>query len=200
MRDEPFERVLDIYRQRNAAERQDDSLGRDDRLLWVGEDVGRLLLDLAVGRKAQVIVELGSSFGFSTLFLAKAASLTGGTLYSYEIAPETQDWARERVGEAGLADHVDWQLGDAVELLADQPGLIDFVLLDLWKDLYIPCFDALHPKLADSGIVIADNMLFPSSFNEGAVEYRAHVRAKPDMEGALLTIGSGIDIAVKSGG
>lgn len=197
MTDQAFERVLNVYRERRAAEARNDALTRDERLLWVGEDVARLLLDLAVGRKAKTIVELGSSFGFSTLFLAEAARRTGGRLYSYEIAPEKQEWARGRIAEAGLADHVEWLLGDAVELLADQPGPIDFVLLDLWKDLYVPCFDALYPALAPGGVVVADNMLYPPSFNEGAAEYRALVRSRPDMEGALLDIGSGIDVAVR---
>jgi predicted O-methyltransferase YrrM len=89
-------------------------------------------------------------------------------------------------------------LGDAVALLATQPGPIDFVLLDLWKDLYIPCFDALYPKLAANGVIVADNMLYPEYNRPEATAYRAAVRSRPDMEAVLLPIGQGIDLACRS--
>ena len=91
-----------------------------------------------------------------------------------------------------------WELGDAVELLADQPGPVDFVLLDLWKDLYIPCLDVFYPILAPNGVIVADNMLYPEFNRPEAAAYRAAVRAKPDMQAVLLPIGQGIDLACRS--
>jgi len=202
-----FERVLAEYRQRLAGEealqasltvKSDMALHRDQFLLPVGEEVAELCVDLIVGRRAKVIVELGSSYGFSTLYLAEAARRTGGMLYSYEIHPDKQRHARERIAAAGLAEQVQWQLGDAVKLLADQPGPIDFVLLDLWKDLYIPCLDAFHPKLAPNGLILADNMLYPEFSRPDATAYRDAVRAKAQMEAVLLPIGQGIDLACRS--
>lgn len=202
-----FERVLSEYRQRLASEealqasltvKSDMALHRDQFLLPVGEEVAELCVDLIVGRRAKIIVELGSSYGFSTLYLAEAARRTGGKLYSYEIHPDKQRHARDRIAAAGLAAQVEWRLGDAVVLLADQPGPIDFVLLDLWKDLYIPCLDAFHPKLAPNGLILADNMLYPEFSRPEGVAYRAAVRAKPEMEAVLLPIGQGIDLACRS--
>lgn len=202
-----FERVLTEYRQRLASEeafqasltvKTDMALHRDQLLLPVGEEVAELCVDLIVGRRAKIIVELGSSYGYSTLYLAEAARRTGGKLYSYEIHPEKQRHARERIAAAELAPHVEWRLGDAVKLLVDQPGPIDFVLLDLWKDLYIPCLDAFHPKLAANGLILADNMLYPEFSRPEATAYRNAVRAKADMEAVLLPIGQGIDLACRS--
>jgi predicted O-methyltransferase YrrM len=202
-----FERVLTEYRQRLAGEealqasltvKSEMALHRDRFLLPVGEEVAELCVDLIVARRAKIIVELGSSYGFSTLYLAEAARRTGGKLYSYEIHPDKQRHARDRIAAAGLAAQVDWRLGDAVTLLADQPGPIDFVLLDLWKDLYIPCLDAFHPKLAPNGLILADNMLYPEFSRPEGVAYRAAVRAKPEMEAVLLPIGQGIDLACRS--
>jgi len=202
-----FEHVLAEYRQRLTNEealqasltvKSDMTLHRDRLLLPVGEEVAELCVDLIVGRRAKIIVELGSSYGFSTLYLAEAARRTGGRLYSYEIHPEKQRHARERMAAAELAGQVEWRLGDAVTLLADQPGPIDFVLLDLWKDLYIPCLDALHPKLAANGVILADNMLYPEFSRPDATAYRNAVRAKADMEAVLLPIGQGIDLACRS--
>ena len=168
---------------------------RDEMLLHVGAATANFLLDLVVARGAKHIVELGTSYGYSTLFLAEAARRTGGRLTTFELAPEKQAYAREALGEAGLADHVDWQLGDAVALLGDIEEGVDFVLIDLWKDLYVPCFETLYPKLADNALIAADNMLFPEMARPDAEAYRAAVRAKPDIQTMLLPIGSGIELS-----
>ncbi|HMA10756.1 MAG TPA: class I SAM-dependent methyltransferase [Steroidobacteraceae bacterium] len=202
-----FQRVLGEYRRRLASEeayqrsltvKSDMVKVRDTLLLPVGEDIAQLCVDLIVARNAKVIVELGSSYGYSTLYLAEAARRTGGRLYSYEIHPAKQQHARERIEAAELGAQVEWRLGDAVKLLADQPGPIDFVLLDLWKDLYIPCLDVFHPKLAPNGLIVADNMLYPEFNRPDGAAYRAAVRAKPEMEAVLLPIGQGIDLACRS--
>jgi predicted O-methyltransferase YrrM len=202
-----FKQVLKEYRERLAGEeayqksltvKTDMMKVRDTLLLPVGEDIAQLCVDLIVARNAKVIVELGSSYGYSTLYLAEAARRTGGTLYSYEIHPDKQQHARERIAAAELAPHVKWCLGDAVKLLADQPGPIEFVLLDLWKDMYIPCLDVFHPRLAPNGLIVADNMLYPEFNRPEGAAYRAAVRAKPEMEAVLLPIGQGIDLACRS--
>lgn len=200
-----FDTVLEHYRQRMTREAVLHATPgfnlhahRDEMLLPVGEDVAKLMVDLVVGLKAQTLVEVGTSYGFSTLFLAEAARRTDGRLFSYEIHPEKQAYAQERIKEAGLLEYVEFHLGDAVKLLEVQPGPVDFVLLDLWKDLYIPCFDRLYPVLREGGVIVADNMLYPESARVPAAAYQAAVRAKPDMQAVLLHIGQGIDLAVRS--
>jgi predicted O-methyltransferase YrrM len=202
-----FKQVLKEYRERLATEeayqrsltvKTDMLKVRDTLLLPVGEDIAQLCVDLIVARNAKVIVELGSSFGYSTLYLAEAARRTGGRLFSYEIHPGKQQHARERIEAAELGAHVEWRLGDAVKNLADQPGPIDFVLLDLWKNLYIPCLDVFHPKLAPNGLIVADNMLYPEFNRPEGAAYRVAVRAKAEMEAVLLPIGQGIDLACRS--
>lgn len=203
---EAFARVLRAYEARMAEERaRTESLSpsefharRDEFLLPVGIDVANLLRELAIGLRARIIVEVGTSYGYSTLFLADAARRTGGKVFTYDLASDKQAYARERMAEANLGDFVEWHLGDAVELLSEQPGPVDLVLLDLWKDLYVPCFERIYPLLAARGVIVADNMLRPESARPHASAYREAVRAKPDMEAVLLDIGQGIDIGVKS--
>src|SRR3546814_15855272 len=77
---------------------------------------------------------------------------------------------------AGLADYVDFIEGDALASLAELPGTFDFVLIDPWKDLYIPCLDRLHPKLAAGGMILADNMIFPPENEETAQATRPRAR------------------------
>ena len=206
--DESFARVLRRYEKRlneeravtESLSRSEFSSRRDEFLLPVGRDVANLLRDLVIGLRAQTIVEVGTSYGYSTLFLAHAARQTGGRVYTYDLVASKQAYARERLTEANLAEFVEWRPGDAIELLSDQPGPVDLVLMDLWKDLYVPCFEMIYPSLAPGGVIVADNMLRPESARPYAEAYREAVRAKADLEAILLPIGQGIDICTRRPG
>lgn len=202
-----FDRVFSAYKKRMVEEQTiashisgpEFSARRDEFLLSVGEDVAVLLYDMVIGLRAKIIVELGTSYGFSTLFLAAAAQRAGGKVFTYEISPKKQAFAQQQIAAADLSDFVEWRMGDAVGLLSSQDGPVNFVLMDLWKDLYVPCFDVLYPKLAPDGVIVADNMLFPEMYRAEAAVYRAAVRAKPDMQAVLLPIGQGIDVSCRVG-
>jgi predicted O-methyltransferase YrrM len=200
-----FQSVLQGYLNRAADERRlFETAGpaafarRDELLLDIGEDTARLLQALIIGRGAKRIFELGTSYGYSTLFLADAARRTGGRVTTFELSEAKQAYARDKIGQAGLADYVDWRCGDAVELLREENRPIDFVLIDLWKDLYVPCLEALYPKLADGAVLVADNMLQPEMARPDAEAYRAAVRSKCDLQSVLLPIGSGIELSCVS--
>lgn len=198
------DKVFAEYEQRDAAERaKAAALGsqmfqrRDEFLLPVGREVGWFLHSLILAKRPARVLELGTSYGYSTLFLADAVTQVGGKLITMDLADYKQAAARAMIERAGIAAVVDFRLGDAVALINAEPGPFDLVLLDIWKDLYIPCFRAFHPKLADEGIVAADNMIEPSVVREDARKYRAFVASVPDMKTALLPIGSGIELSVK---
>lgn len=170
-------------------------------LLPVGPEVGRFLHALILARRPRRILELGTSYGYSTLFLADAAREVGAQVVTMDVADYKQAYAAERIAAAGLARQVEFRLGDAVALTAADPGDFDFALLDIWKDLYLPCFEALYPKLAEEGVIVADNMIYPDMARADVRTYRATVRAKLDLQTVLLPIGSGIELSVKwSGG
>jgi predicted O-methyltransferase YrrM len=200
-----FDTVLEGYRRRLADElplmselpREQFGARRDEFLLAVGEDTARFLQATVIGLGAKRIVEVGTSYGYSTLFLAQAAQRTGGKVTTYEMSAAKQAYAREQLAKAGLAAHVEWKCGDAVKLLEEESTDVDFALIDLWKDLYIPCFERLYPLLSPNAVVVADNMTYPEHTLAQASAYRAFVRAKPDIESVLLSIGSGIDVCSK---
>jgi len=83
----------------------------------------------------------------------------------------------------------------AVEEYRPVDGPFDLVLIDLWKNLYVPVFDLLHPKLAPGAIVVADNMLEPESARPHAEAYRRRVREARDMTSVLLNVGNGIEVS-----
>ncbi len=167
----------------------------DDFLLPVGPATGQLMNILIKESKAKTILEIGTSYGYSTIWLAEAARATGGKVTTLDLHAGKQDHARNAIGKAGLASVVEFKLGDARESIAALSGPFDFVLLDLWKDLYIPCFDLFYPKLGSGAMVVADNMIFPEFSRADAELYRKHARAKPDIRSVLLPVGSGIDLS-----
>lgn len=201
------EAVFQRYKAREQADRERmrelGSAGfavRDEFLLPVGEDVGRVLHALILARKPRRILELGTSYGYSTLLLADAARQVGGRVVTMELAPYKQEFARAQLTEAGLAEVVEWRCGDAIALINEDAGPFDFVLLDIWKELYVPCLEAFYPKLAEEALVAADNVIEPAMARADMRAYRAAVAALPDLHSALLPIGQGIELSVRWNG
>ena len=200
--DAKFQALLSRYHARMAEE---DALMRkdaasaakrlDDFLLPIGPDVGWLLHALIVGRGAKRILELGTSYGYSTAFLAEAARRTGGKVYTMDLAANKQRHARTQIEEVGLGAQVEWMLGDATEMLKTLEGPFDFVLVDLWKNLYVPCLNLFYGKLADNAVIAADNMLYPEMVRADAEAYRSAVKAKGNLQSVLLPIGNGIELS-----
>ncbi|MCW1403807.1 class I SAM-dependent methyltransferase [Novosphingobium sp. MW5] len=170
---------------------------RDEFLLPVGREVGELLHAMIRAHRPRRILELGTSYGYSTLFLADAAKAVGAEVVTMELADYKQEHARSQLAEAGLADAVDFRCGDALELLAADAGPWDFVLLDIWKELYLPCFEAFYPKLSEEGVICADNIIEPAMSRGEMRAYRAAVSAQADLRSTLLPVGSGIELSVK---
>lgn len=197
--DEKVRAVLELYHarlgeeQKTFAERLKAGAGIDQFLLAVGPDTGRLLNILARGLKAPRILELGTSYGYSGIWLAEAARATGGRVTTMELADYKSQHAREMAEKAGLASHIDHQVGDAVKLIGELSFGIDFVLVDLWKDLYVPCLEAFYPKLNPGAIIVADNIFLPDPV--AAKLYVEAVRAKPGITSVTLPVGSGIEVS-----
>lgn len=201
--DKAIQRVLEQYEARSAEETKrwhdqewkDFVRERDQFLLAVGPETGRFMNLLIRETESKVILEIGTSYGYSTLWLAEAARETGGRVISLELQANKQQYAHERMVQAGLGDFVEFKVGDAQDLLAKLDINVDFVLLDLWKDLYIPCFDQFYPRLNPDAVVVADNMIFPETARVHASAYRQHVRSKEDIQSVLLRIGSGLEVS-----
>ncbi len=203
----PDPKVAVVYAQYLAREAADDQrmkdMGpagfavRDEFLLPVGAEVGAFLHALITARRPKCILELGTSYGYSTLFLADAAKAVGARVISMELADYKQDFAREMLTKAGLDDAVEFRCGDAVAMINADEGAFDFVLLDIWKELYTPCFNAFYPKLSEEAVIASDNMITPEMARPDVRVYREAVRAKTDLQTVLLPIGQGIELSVK---
>ncbi len=193
--------VLGTYHQRidqeRATPRQEAPGGRDggqdQRMRAVGPQTGRFLNILVRSLTAPTILELGTSFGYSGIWLAEAARATGGKLITMEVHGYKSAYAQAMAEKAGLSEHIDFRVGDAVTMIRELRGKVDFVLVDLWKDLYLPCLEAFYPKLNTGAIVVADNMIYPAT--EDVKIYATAIRAKPGISSVLLPVGSGLEIS-----
>jgi len=199
--DDKVRAILDAYHERMAQERRQrdgaPSGGgadwRDRQLLAVGPETGQFINILARNLDRPNILEIGTSYGYSGIWLGEAARASGGRLTTLELQDYKSAHARDMAEKAGLADHIDFQVGDALDLIAALPSGIDFVLLDLWKDLYVPCLEAFYPKLSPGAIIVADNILRPGG--DSVRRYVEAVRAKAGMTSILLPIGTGIEVS-----
>jgi predicted O-methyltransferase YrrM len=157
------------YRDAPAAERSEAA---QDLYIPISAEAGQLLYALVRSARPQTVVEFGTSFGISTIFLAAAVIDNGaGQVVSTELSQKKLDQAQQNLREAGVDGPVTLLAGDARETLATVPGPVGLVLLDGWKDLYVPVLELLEPKLSPGALVIADDSSFAS-----VAGYLAYVR------------------------
>lgn len=130
-----------------------------DLYVPVTKKQGTFLYLVARSVAARRIVEFGTSFGISTIYLAAAVRDNGGgVVIGSEFEPTKVLKARANFAEAGLAELVDLRQGDAQETLRDPAGVVDMVYLDGLKNLYLPMIQMLAPHLRQGGVVVADNI------------------------------------------
>jgi predicted O-methyltransferase YrrM len=153
-----------------AQERADAS---ESTYIPISPQGGDLLYILVRAKRPNIIVEFGTSYGISTIYLAAAVADNGtGHVVSTELSPAKVAAARANLAEARVADLVTILPGDAMSTLKDIPAPIDFVLLDGWKDLCLPLLRSLEPRLAAGALIVADDINLPSL--SGYLEYVRH--------------------------
>ncbi|MCG4262310.1 DUF1442 domain-containing protein [Acetobacter senegalensis] len=199
--DEKISAVLDRYHARMREERAGPRTeapggrdgGQDQRMRAIGPETGQILNILARSLEKPTILELGTSFGYSGIWLADAARASGGRLITMELHEYKSAYAKKMAEQAGLAGWIDFRIGDAVQMIGELSGKVDFVFVDLWKDLYVPCLEAFYPYLNEGAIVVADNMIRPGT--EDVKRYGRAIRALPGMSSVLLPVGTGIEVS-----
>lgn len=164
-------------RQLAAAQGQPFAHGWATAYSAVSAEEGRFLHLLALVAEAQHVVEFGCSFGISTIYLAAAARANGGHVITSDFEPAKVAGAQQNITAAGLQEYVTILAGDARATLATVADGIDLLFLDGDKDLYLPLFEQLLPKLSPRAVVVADNADQPgcrpyvAHLTEGAPEF-----------------------------
>jgi predicted O-methyltransferase YrrM len=189
-------RMLDEAALMQSLTMQEGMKKRDEFLLSVGQETAIFLNTLVKSAKPLTILEIGTSYGYSTIWLAEAAKNIKAKVISLENDAKKANFAKQKLAEAGLGDVVEIMVGDAIEFLQNTNLKFDFILLDLWKELYIPCFDLFYPKLNNEAWVISDNMIFPTHSKPEMDIYRHHLRDTNAFDTILIPIGSGIEVSL----
>jgi predicted O-methyltransferase YrrM len=141
--------------QATAQERSDAA---EDIYMPVDPMAGRLMYSLIRASRPQVVVEFGMSYGISTLHSAAAVRDNGvGHVYTTEMSAKKIAAATRTFADAGVDDLVTILDGDARETLQSVDGDVGFILLDGWKEMYLPVLQLLEPRLPAGAIVLADN-------------------------------------------
>jgi predicted O-methyltransferase YrrM len=168
-----------------------------DDALAIPREAGEFVHGLVLATRAKRAVEIGTSYGYSGLWIGSALSQHGGTLITLDHDPKKHDKARSYFDSAGLAGCVDLRCGRAADLLAVLEAPIDFVLNDADKENCLRYVDLLVDKLSDRAIVLTDNT---TSHAAELAEFVARMRGRSDFHSSHVPIGNGMELSVKLGG
>lgn len=143
---------------RPSATAQERADALSDFYLPITPAAGRLLYSLVRATRPGTVVEFGMSLGISALHLASAVRDNGaGRVVTTELSAAKVAAAKQTFAETGLDDVITVLEGDALTTLQTLDGPVDFVLLDGWKELYLPVIQLLEPRLSAGALVVADN-------------------------------------------
>jgi predicted O-methyltransferase YrrM len=183
---------LEAQGRANDAREQD----RARKMLNLEPATAQLLAVLVRAGRRTRLLEIGTSNGYSTLWLAWAARQTGGRVDSIDLNPDKHALADANLRRAGLRDVVQLHTGDATNLVAALPGPFDFVFFDADRRSAPAQLALLLPKLSPGALVLHDNAL---SHPDEIAGYLAALRARPDLDHVLVPVGKGLSLAYLAG-
>jgi predicted O-methyltransferase YrrM len=170
--------------------------------MLTGTVEGRFLEALVWAARPQLVLELGTYSGYSALAMA-AALPPGGRIVTCELSDEHADFAQRHIDASPYADRIDLRRGPALDTVAALDGPFDLVFIDADKQNYVNYYEAVVPKLADRGLIAADNTLWSGNVAEdedqsdAAVALRAfndRVREDDRVTCVMLSVRDGITL------
>lgn len=167
-----------------------------DKMVALEKDKAEFCYLLCRALQAKRVVEAGTSFGVSTLYLAAAVRDNGGgTVIATEYEPAKAKAARANFAAAGLADYIDLREGDLADTLARIDGPVDFLLLDIWTDAIMPAVRHVAPHLRPGAVIIADNT---TQARGGYADYFAYVADPANrLRTMTLPFAGGLEMTVR---
>jgi predicted O-methyltransferase YrrM len=168
-----------------------------DKFVALDRDKAEFCYQLCRALRAKRVVEAGTSYGVSTLYLAAAVRDNGGgTVIGTEYEPEKTKAARAIFAEAGLEAHIDLREGDLRDTLQRIEGPVDLMLIDIWTPMARPALELTAPRLRPGAIVICDNT---AQFPEAYKDYFAFVRDPANGFSTMtLPFSGGLEMSVRT--
>jgi caffeoyl-CoA O-methyltransferase len=170
--------------------------------MLTGRVEGRLLQTLVHAAAPRLVLELGTFSGYSALCMA-AALPPGGRIVTCEVSDEHADFAQRHIDASPHAERIEVRRGPALDTIASLEGPFDFVFIDADKGGYLSYYEAVVPKLAPDGLIVADNTLWsgrvadPGEDDESTRalrEFNDHVRDDERVVSVMLTVRDGITL------
>ncbi len=172
--------------------------------MMVGRLEGGFLATLVRVSRAKRILELGTFTGYSSISMASALP-DDGRIITCDVDPDATAIARRYMDESGHGDKIEIRLGPALETIEALDGPFDLVFIDADKPNYEKYYEAVLPKLADNGLVIADNVLWSGRVVEtdgdestqAIKAFNEHVRKDARVVSVMLTVRDGMTLVQK---
>lgn len=183
----------ELYRQAREHDAQQED--RRQKMLNLEPQTAHLVSLLVRSGKYTRLLEIGTSNGYSTCWLAWSVQQTGGRVTSIDREPGKHQLAEANLQRAGLRGLVDLRCGEATAIVATLPGPFDCVFFDADRSSAPAQLHLLLPKLAPEVLLLADNAL---SHPQEIAGYLAAVRALPDVEHLTIPVGKGLSVAYRN--
>ena len=160
----------------------------------ISADTGKFFNILARISKAKNLLEVGTSNGYSAIWLGEAAKHNKGRVTTIDIAEHKAQMAAENFKQAKLDKTIRIVHGDALKEIPKLKGKFDFLFLDAVKEDYINYFRLAYPKLTKNAVIVADNAIMFERYME---DYLSYVRNHKNLRSVLVPIGSGVEFSLK---
>lgn len=201
--------LLKLQKQSEYETQHEDRIPHAKRMLAISKDIGLFYNILLKAIKAQKILEIGTSTGYSTMWFADAVlantkkSKTKGVIITIDGDPSKIKRSKKNFKEAEISC-VEIRKGIAKAVLSKMltdpknKEFFDFIFIDADKESYIEYFELCLPMVRQGGIIGADNILLPARYNKFTKKYVAHVRKNPNVQSITIPIDNGEEITIKT--
>jgi len=184
--------------------REMEALAESRSFPIVGPLVGRLLALLAHSIQARRILELGSGYGYSAYWFARALP-PDGEIVCTEYSQDNARLARQFFARGGVRQRITYEVGEALDLVERHPGPFDIVFMDIDKAAYPEAFPKLLPRLRSGGLLITDNMLWSGAVIHPAADaatlgiqaYTRSLYGSQELFTVILPLRDGVSVSLK---
>lgn len=209
------EYLLDIIPERDAVLTEMEAYARERRFPIVGPLVGRVLHQLVLLTNPKRVFEMGSGFGYSAYWMAKALREPEASIICTDGSQENAERAAAYLARGGIAERIDYRVGNALDIIDETEGKFDIIYNDIDKDGYPEAFRKAIPRLRSGGLFITDNMLWMGRVvqdvpevapedeqwlheaTRGVKELTRLLYSSPDVFTTIIPLRDGISVAVK---
>jgi caffeoyl-CoA O-methyltransferase len=212
-------KVLSRLEEQSKRERLEEvAISKPEMMLAITLETGTFFNIILKAMRAKRILEIGTSYGYSTLWFAEALTQISEvsntrlekTIITIEMDHSKVERANKNFDDAGIKDMIDLKEGLATDILSeisknyhneDYPKngdrLFDFVFFDADKENLRHYFDLVLPMVRVGGIIATDNMLYPEEYRSIMIDYTNYIKNKPNIQSMTIPIGNGEELTIK---